>query len=397
MKLLLAIFMMISSLYSFCLEVDEKLPLRILRTSRSKKTILINRGLEDGLVKGNHAKFFLTKGVVARGVVVKAAPTRTVWALYRVIDAEEVRTDRVMNLKVATPVKLTEDPTKMLSHEDLPQYNRGRIKYYNNTTIPYYDGRVAPVYKGEAKPEYYYYGVPVAKGGVDVEEQELAALESNDGKQLEDYAFSDREVFSREVVDNNQIYTLHDDWEINTNFFLNALSSSVSTDDSSNDFSGELSTLDFSFGIEKYFPHSSSWLRRFSIGGFYHRATQDTGDINGEQVSSDVAEWGGNLSYHFQNPFIVEQFSWYTNFTLGVASITDDYNSQTRTETDPVKGGGSFWGLGLGFKYLTKHSFGFKMLLDYYRRTELFEFDDSGNVNRVVSGPRMVMGIFYRW
>ena len=103
------------SLNSFALDVDSKLTLRILKTSISKKTILINRGLEDGLVVGDHAKFFLTDGVVARGLVIKASPSRSVWSLYRVIRIEEIRDQKVVNLKISTPVKVTADPTKSLN------------------------------------------------------------------------------------------------------------------------------------------------------------------------------------------------------------------------------------------------------------------------------------------
>ncbi len=59
------------------LEVDEKLTVRILKTSESKKTIMINRGTEDGLVEGDHAKFIVTAGIVARAVSVRVSPTRS--------------------------------------------------------------------------------------------------------------------------------------------------------------------------------------------------------------------------------------------------------------------------------------------------------------------------------
>jgi hypothetical protein len=53
----------------FSLEIDEKLTLRILKISKTKRTILINRGIEDGLAEGDHAKFFDQSGVLARGKV----------------------------------------------------------------------------------------------------------------------------------------------------------------------------------------------------------------------------------------------------------------------------------------------------------------------------------------
>ena len=103
------------------LEVDEKLTLRFLRTSSTKKTVLINRGLEDGLAKGDHAKFYIDTGVIARGVIVKISPSRSVWSIYALVKPEEVILERVVNLKISTPVKLTLDNTKMISNNESPE------------------------------------------------------------------------------------------------------------------------------------------------------------------------------------------------------------------------------------------------------------------------------------
>ena len=60
MKKLIVIFSFVFSRIGICLEIDEKLTLRILDVSDTKRTILINRGLEDGLVVGDHAKLYLS-------------------------------------------------------------------------------------------------------------------------------------------------------------------------------------------------------------------------------------------------------------------------------------------------------------------------------------------------
>ena len=104
---------------SWALDIDEKLTLRFLKLSKTKKTILINRGIEDGLEVGDHAKFYLTTGMIARGVVVKTSPARSVWSLYRIIDPNHLVADKVVNLKIATPVKITPDPTKMVMVEPI--------------------------------------------------------------------------------------------------------------------------------------------------------------------------------------------------------------------------------------------------------------------------------------
>jgi hypothetical protein len=105
---------------SNALEIDEKLTLRFLKVSTSKKTVLINRGAEDGLVVGDHAKFYITSGIIARGVVEKVSPSRSIWSIYRVVDPNEITEGKVLNLKIASPVKITTDSSKSIKEEVIP-------------------------------------------------------------------------------------------------------------------------------------------------------------------------------------------------------------------------------------------------------------------------------------
>lgn len=114
------LFLFFITINAFALQVDEKLTLRVLKVSESGKTILINRGVEDGLVKGDHAKFFMTIGVVARGVMIKGSPTRSVWSVYRIVNADEIKQDKVMKLKITPAVKITMDKSKSIVKDDIP-------------------------------------------------------------------------------------------------------------------------------------------------------------------------------------------------------------------------------------------------------------------------------------
>ena len=109
------------------LEISEKLTLRILKVSGSKKTILINRGLEDGLEVGDHANFFMLKGVVARGVVAKASPTYSIWSIYRISHPSDLIANKVMNLKITPKATLSKDPTHALKAE-LPRISNVDIQ-----------------------------------------------------------------------------------------------------------------------------------------------------------------------------------------------------------------------------------------------------------------------------
>src|SRR6476469_843304 len=107
MRLLVFLGVLLYSLSAFSLEVAEKLTVRILKTSESRKTVMLNRGTEDGLVEGDHARFLVTAGIVARAVCVKVAPTRSVWSIYRLVNADFLVNDSVMTIKITPPVKIT--------------------------------------------------------------------------------------------------------------------------------------------------------------------------------------------------------------------------------------------------------------------------------------------------
>ena len=66
------------------LEVDRTLRFSILNFSSSKKTLLLNKGKENGLKKGDQAKFFRNeKNIIARAVLLKASSGRSLWSVFR--------------------------------------------------------------------------------------------------------------------------------------------------------------------------------------------------------------------------------------------------------------------------------------------------------------------------
>src|SRR5690606_14048951 len=117
---LISFLLVLFTFNAFALEVDEKLTARILKTSDTRKTVMVNRGIEDGLAEGDHAKFIVTAGIIARGVVAKVSPTRSVWAIYRLVNADYIVNDSVVTLKITPPVKLTKDESQSLIQEDVP-------------------------------------------------------------------------------------------------------------------------------------------------------------------------------------------------------------------------------------------------------------------------------------
>ncbi|PJB53469.1 MAG: hypothetical protein CO099_06920, partial [Bdellovibrio sp. CG_4_9_14_3_um_filter_39_7] len=60
------------------MDIDSKFVGRVLGVSDSKKTVLMNKGHESGLKEGDHAIMSLASGAVARGLVAKLSPSRSV-------------------------------------------------------------------------------------------------------------------------------------------------------------------------------------------------------------------------------------------------------------------------------------------------------------------------------
>jgi hypothetical protein len=96
------------------LNVGEVMTIRLLDLSSSKRTVLLNRGIEDGIVEETHARFFLTTGVIARAVAVQVAPNRSVWSVYRLVYPDEMVQGNVLQMGITRTMQTTDDPTKAI-------------------------------------------------------------------------------------------------------------------------------------------------------------------------------------------------------------------------------------------------------------------------------------------
>ncbi|MGB0452824.1 MAG: hypothetical protein ACPGJV_03845 [Bacteriovoracaceae bacterium] len=348
------------------LEIDEKLTVRILRLSNTKKTVLANRGLEDGLVVGDHAKFFLTSGVIARGVVVKASPTRSVWSIYRFVDPAQLTQDRVFGIKISTPLKLTDDPTKALGG-----------------------------YKFASEREALQ--IPLEKGADDLESQ-LTEDERNDLVQLG--GNPPPPVYTAYNMGVDSTRTLE--------VFGIANFSSLTADSSTDGFSssGSNSSMDFSLGFEKYFAQKNSFIGDISLYLIVHTTSNEVAGVTGNQTSSEGLEYGLGGSYHFlAHPLSYGQMIGYVTGSFGVGSTTDTVttvDSTNKSTTTPYDGSSTFASLGGGLKYYIQNGFGGRLLLDYYTREEEYSVTDSSsgqtsNYAKTVSGLRFQFGLSYRF
>lgn len=352
------------------LEIDEKLTIRILDASASKKTVLINRGLEDGLVVGDHAKFFITQGVIARGVVVKASPTRSIWSVYRLISPQELNKGLVANIKISTSVKLTADSSKAIRALSVPAGSMG-------------------------EPNDIFPNKAMDKGLADTDEVKALMNEGDSQIQVVETAQNSPQA-KRSALHSLEISAL-----------ISVASLSGTYTDTANDgsFDASNSSMNFTGSIEKYFPTSTSFLKNFSLKLNASRLSQESGfGVNNVVTLTDL---GGGVSYYFgQGPHRSNALLYFADANFGISNgtieIQDnvDTNSSTNT-TKSFEGTGTHMSFGVGAKYLVGNQFGAIGKLDYYSNTTSYDVEGSnGDITTdelAYSGPRVMFGLFYRF
>ena len=358
MKYFILLFLLIPSL-AFALEVDEKLTVRVVKVSESKKTLMINRGTEDGLVEGDHAKFIVTAGIVARAVCVKVSPTRSVWSVYRLVNADFILNDSVMSIKITPPVKITKDETQAIVQEDTPSAVTGDPV---NLGIPLADG-----------------AQDVAAGSESLSSSDLKALEENN-------------IPSSIVEKNTEIYG-----------FLNisGLSSNTKTDIGDQAFNSSQSFYHIGLGGELYPQNEREWYSHFSVVGEFSIMRENSQGYNGAAVTNELNEFGFGTNWHpTKLPSLVNEFIPYLHLSFNIGTVKGTYKAGSNAGVleSAANGSTSGFSFGGGYKFYTFKGFGARMLVDYYMRSEKYKEDTAGDIfNKNVAGPRLMLAISYRF
>jgi hypothetical protein len=383
MRVLLVILTFLSLNSVHALEIDEKLTLRFLKVSNSKKTVLINRGAEDGLAVGDHAKFFITSGVIARGLVEKFSPSRSIWSLYRVVEPTEITDGKVLNLKIASPVKITDDPSKSMKDEPIPG---GSDKMgMNDGAVE--EGAASKINEDEQKE----------LEGMGLEESAKPAKKETPAKSNKSNKSKEsKEVSIMEDAPIRGGANTSKNWEVWGTLYLNALSGTVdngTTTTTATSTETKSSSVDLSAGIERYFLASDSFLKNTSLTIFVHKRTLESGST--AKLSIDWFEYGGGVNYHFYNSAAT------TNNIIGFGGVNIGAGSATISATnnsvlDSIKGTNTFFSVGVGAKYVLTNGFGVRALFDYYSSNESYTVDTVTST-RKLSGPRVLFGISYRF
>lgn len=365
------------------LEIDEKLTLRFLNVSSTQRTVLTNRGAEDGLVVGDHAKFFITAGVVARGVVEKVSPTRSVWSLYRIVDSNEIIKDKVLNIKIATPAKITDDPSRSLKELGIPGAGTDAVMTARGDDLSLNDvdqgeldelDEITPD-KSSTKPS------PSAKT------RSKANVDPNVSK-INDIPVARSAGYTNKT------------WEAFGTVYVNSLTGSSKSDSATTTTDSESSTsssVALAIGVEKYFFTYDNFLKNISILGFVNKKSIESGES--EKISTDYLEFGGGVNYHFYNaPNAMNEVIGFGALTAGIGSTSQTskviISGASREETSD--GSSTFFSLGIGGKYILPNGFGMRATLDYFVSNETYEFD-SETVTKSLAGPRVQLGLSYRF
>lgn len=360
------LFLLLISFNSFALEIDERLTMRIIKVSESSKTVLINRGAEDGLIEGDHAKFFLSVGVVARAVTVKVSPTRSVWSIYRLVNAEYIKNDQVMKLKIATPVKVTKDETRMIVKDDTPV----RIDNTDPRNL----------------------GIPLSDDAndLDADDDELVMSTGDD--------------VDLASVSNMSTSIVEKQWEFFGSIRYESLSSTSSPDDSSGNYTASEGNTVLTFGFEHYFKNESKWYARISPIASLSIRRSNLMNFKGSNSIDDANEFGFGVNWHpLEMPHLTNKFIAFGNFTYYMGSVRSTYNPGSEdtsgdSESEAINGSISGYSIGGGGKYYLAKGYGFRIILDYVNLTEKFTKDSIGvQWSRSRIGPRTYMGISYRY
>ncbi len=357
----LIFFILLVNFECFSLPVDSQLTTRILETTKTGKTMLLNRGSVDKLNLGDHAKFYITEAIVARAVLVKLNTNTSVWSVYRMVNPDLVINDAVLRLKITPEVKLSSNPYSMLARESITGLN---------------------VVSGSGDDYKVYSDL--------IDDRDYSQDVSNDNLITSNLT---REQRSQSLKKN-----FIEAW---THIGFQYFSSEVSSGDN---FSGTEFFSRATGGLEIYIGRWFSLVPQFS----YMQDSVLTFD--GSVTDSVIYEYGGGINlYLFTNPHETYKVIPYLHGGAAIGNIRDSLapgtiggaTSSTSTSLEAVGTTFALFG-GIGLKYHFKSRIGVRMLIDVYQRTDTFD-DLPVTVGGITEwerekiGPRVSFGFSYRF
>ena len=341
LKIFIISFLIIQTRPGFCLSPGDKLHVQILDTSKTKRTILLNRGLSAGLTIEEHGNFYLDEGLIARGVAIKVSPSRSVWAIYLIYKKEHLFNKSKLQLKITNKMKLTDDKSKML------------------------------------------------KPAINISGEEEYQLSRDAGKLLNKMSKEEKEEFTRfEVQANNQSQGLFENknsdiWLIWDLDLLKTITKTNNTSNSSNTLS-----LKYALGYEKYLD---KFINKASLSIFLlEEYTSTTASSN--RTRENIIEIGVGPSWHFFNdPMFYGYIIGFTYAHFGIGTMSYKANNKSFNSTST-----NFMTLGLGFKYYLIKGLGARIMFEYISRNKKLYINKTDKTDINVNGLQFHLGISYR-
>ncbi|MBT7667944.1 MAG: hypothetical protein HN623_00085 [Bdellovibrionales bacterium] len=348
------------------LPVDSKFIARIINLSGSRKSMLINRGLDHGLSINLHAKLSNQGQYFGRAAMIKAPPTRSVWYLYETKDSKPLYVDNIITIKIASAVKVTIDPDRL--PPSVP------------SLLP--PSSLQQTSSNETQRTAQRLNLKQTDGHDILPPKRLSAEE------LDKLMLSKRRYFINMDSQNNSkgqgrgiFGTTSELWG---QLALQVLSSSYDNNQNSVN-SGDNSSFELQLGYERLLNQQFSSWKDISLLATTTLNSQRLTVMNGSDLSTTSFEVGGGLNWHFNgNPLAFNQripfFA--TSYAWGITKSGDKSISSTFT-------------IGLGLKLYSSQGHGIRLLLDYYYRTS--SVSNQGSSRLLTSGPRLHAGLSYRW
>lgn len=270
--------------------------------------------------------------------------------------------DSVMSLKITPPVKMTKDESQSLLRED--------------STPPMTD--VDPT----------NLGIPLAEGALDNEGGAPVGTESAADLNA---LTQEEETISHKVL------------EVVGMINISGLTSTTQSDSGSFDFSHAFSSHHLGLGLEYYAQKERLWYSAFSLSGGFNLLRLSSQSYNGAGVSNNMNEIYGAVSWHpTKRPGTPLTFIPYLQLAYGVGQISSTYSNGSELNGAEkelsASGPTQSLSLGFGYKFYTTKGYSVRLLADIYSRSERYSQDDDGRqFNRYVQGPRLILGLGYRF
>ena len=111
------------SLCAHALEYNDVLPRVNVIKAYDDNFLVINRGIEDGIYKGDHIKLTNQNGYIARAICIKASMLISHWKVYRVVNPELLSYDDDYKLKSMNQSKIPESIAAIKEEDFDDQFN----------------------------------------------------------------------------------------------------------------------------------------------------------------------------------------------------------------------------------------------------------------------------------